>query len=153
SGCIVFLAMATPMVARGQAPDSLARLAPTSSPPWNPAQPLPGAKPWETVARTPGIVASIPFSLIGLGMKSGLIFVEDNDVVPKVIANVSILAKYGLIAGPASLGDRTGWGGEVGINPTFFRRGLLFVSGSTRGYNRIRGVVAVPLGLIEYQND
>src|SRR5262247_1306879 len=154
AGCLALVALTPPTAARAEdVPDSLARFAPSSGTPWNPPATMDAAQPWETVARTPGIVAAIPFTLLGLGMKSGLVFVETNDVVPKVVAQVSFLTQYGLIAGPASLGDRTGWGGEVGVNPTFFRRLVVFVSGSTRGYNRVRGVLAIPYGLIEYQND
>ena len=54
-------------------------------------------------------------------MKAGLIFTEENDIVPKMVARVSFLLDYGIVAQPASLGDRTGWGGEIGINPPFFR--------------------------------
>jgi len=132
---------------------AVAHLAPTSDSPWNPAQPMPSSRLWEDVARFPGKVASIPFSLLGQAMKGGLVYAENTDLAPKVASGVSILLDHGIIAGPASLGDRTGWGGEVGINPTFFRRLIAFVSGSTRGYNRERVLVSIPYGLVEYQSD
>jgi hypothetical protein len=143
-----------PLQAQPAAPDSsLARLAPASSAPWNPPRAMAAVEPWETAVRVPGKVASLPFSLLGLGMKGGLIFVEQNDVVPKVVARVSVLTDYGLLAGPASLGDRTGWGGEVGVNPTFLRSFVAAGSASTNGYDRVRVAFDLPQGLLEYQSD
>ena len=143
-----------PFPASGQsAPDSLARLAPTSGPPWNPPHAIARSQPWETAVRVPGMVASIPFSILGLGLKGGLIFVESNDVVPKVVARISVLANYGVVAGPASLGDRTGWGGQLGINPPFFRSFAASLSGSTLGYDQGRVALESTKGKIEYQSD
>src|SRR5262245_55734250 len=105
------LVLATAPTAPANAQDSTAArpLAPTTAPPWNPARPISSAEPWETAVRAPGIVASVPFSLLGQGMKGLLIFAEENDVVPKVAANFSVLRTHGIILRPASLGDRTGW--------------------------------------------
>src|SRR5262245_61239512 len=64
-------------------------LAATTAPPWNPPRPIPNAEAWETAVRAPGIAASIPFALLGQGMKGVLIFAEEHDVVPKVTANFS----------------------------------------------------------------
>src|SRR5436309_391386 len=115
--------------AEGAADSTLDRLAPTASPPWNPPRAISRAQPWETIVRAPGRLVSAPISVLGMGVKQGLIFVEDNDVVPKVNAQVSVLLNYGVVAGPASLGDHTGLGAEVGLNPTFFRSLLVAVSG------------------------
>ncbi len=153
--CLIGWALLAPRSAAADsaADTSLARLAPTSSPPWNPPRVVPQSEPWETAARLPGQIASLPFTLFGQLAKGGLIFTEENDIVPKVVARVSVLFDYGLLAGPASLGDRTGWGGEVGVNPTFFRSLVATVSGSTVGYNRERVAVERPQGSIEYESD
>ncbi|TMQ71429.1 MAG: hypothetical protein E6K80_05550 [Candidatus Eisenbacteria bacterium] len=150
-----FACACSPPAARAEdAPDtSLARLTPTSSPPWNPPRPVPTEQPWELVARAPGRIASLPLVLFGQAMKAGLIFTEENDIVPKMVARVSFLLDYGIVAQPASLGDRTGWGGEIGINPPFFRSLIASASGSTRGYDRERVTIETRAGFLEYRAD
>jgi len=150
----LLLTASRPVPAFGQAmSDSTRSLAATASEPWVPSGPIPAAQPWETAVRLPGMVASIPFSMLGLAMKGGLIFVESNDVVPKVVARLSVLQQYGVLAGPASLGDRTGWGGLVGINPTFLRAFTASASGSTGHYSRASVALGVPGASIAYQSD
>lgn len=140
-------------LAQGAADSTRDALAPTSSAPWNPPGPIAAERPWERVVRAPGRIVSIPFSLLGLGAKGTLLFIEQSDFVPKVKANVSVLLDYGILAGPASLGDRTGTGVEVGFNPTFLRSLTGAVSGSTTGYNRARVGWESRAAAIEYQSD
>jgi hypothetical protein len=130
-----------------------ADLAPTSDVPWNPPEVIHDHEAWENAVNAPGRILAIPFSLIGFGAGIGLIFVEENNVVPRVAAQVGVLQKYGLAIGPASLGDRTGWGGLLGFSPTFYRRIVMTMSGSTGGYNRFQFVCTFPFATLEYQND
>ena len=135
------------------APDSTAMLAPTSRPPWNPGAPVPGARGWEHAVRFPGKVASIPFSLLGLGARGGLLLIEESQLVPRVQARLLWVQRLGLIAGPASLGDRSGFGGEVGVNPPFFRSLVAKASGTTAGYSRVHVALEATKGMVEYQSN
>src|SRR2546428_360384 len=56
-------------------------------------------------------------------------------------------------AAPASLGDRTGFGGTVAFEPRYFRPLIASVSGSTGGYNRARIGLEHGPALVEYQTD
>jgi hypothetical protein len=114
---------------------------------------VPDSRSWEVAVRAPGTVASLPFSIVGLGVKGALVFVEEKDVISKVLARVSLLAISGFLISPASLGDATGWGAEFGYSPPFFRSFYTKVSGSTAGYNRTEVALEASEGLIEYQYD
>ena len=64
-----------------------------------------------------------------------------------------MLQKYGVVAGPASLGDRTGTGVDFGTNPPFLRSLYVAGSASTSGYNRFRASFETPYSFVEYQSD
>jgi hypothetical protein len=64
-----------------------------------------------------------------------------------------VLQKYGVVAGPASLGDRTGTGVDFGTNPPFLRSLYVAGSASTSGYNRFRASFETPYSFVEYQSD
>src|SRR5262245_41064002 len=149
----LLLTLSARIAAAQSAADSTHRLAASSDPPWNPTEVVESSRTWEKVVRAPGWLLSLPFAALGQVAKGGLIFVEENDVVPKVVGQFSVLQKYGIVAGPASLGERTGTGVDFGVNPTFLRG--LFVAGSvsTRGYNRFRFSYEAPYSFLEYQSD
>lgn len=133
------------VVAQTEPDTSSARLAASTAAPWVPARPVAPARPWETVLRLPGRIVSLPVSALGWGAERTMIYVEDNAVVPRIFAFVALTAVVGLYAAPASLGERTGWGGELLFAPSFLgQRVFGSVSGSTAGYNRER--VGVALG-------
>lgn len=132
---------------------SAAGLAPTAAPPWNPPAPIHASRTWETVARAPERVVAVPFTLFGIGARRAIEFVDAHEVIPKLLAHVSILQNVGLAAMPASLGDRTGWGGALAFNPQFFPWFVATVSGSTTGYSRFRAALETTPAVLEFQSD
>jgi hypothetical protein len=137
-------------VAQTEPDTSAARLAASTAPPWVPARPVSPERAWESVLRAPGRVVSLPLSLLGRVAEGSVSYVEEHAVVPRVLALVALSERVGLYATPASLGDRTGWGGELRWMPRFLGRAAIAeVSGSTAGYNRERlGLVLGPVRAI-----
>ena len=128
-------------------------LGPSTAPPWNPARPVTDSEPWETALRLPGLILSIPIYALGHLTESGLGYVEEKNVIPRVIVYLARYQGLGVGVLPASLGDRTGLGAEARVSPPFFRPLVAGLSGSTAGYNRARiGVTAGPAG-IEYTSE
>ncbi len=116
-------------------PPADSMLAPTSAPPWNPPRPAPAADAWETAVRLPGRIVSLPLSALGVLTKRGLLSIEANSIVPRVLYVFSILPAAGIELTPASLGDRTGFGATLRVHPPGVRRVVTAeVSGSTRNY-------------------
>src|SRR5262245_31697318 len=114
-------------------------LGPTTAPPWNPPRPLPSAEPWELAVRLPGRVVSLPLSLLGALTRRGLLHVEGNHLVPRATVIFATLPRLGIVVTPASLGDRTGFGGRFGLTPPILKRSLQAEwSGSTRHYSSTR---------------
>lgn len=124
------------------ADSSGARLAPTSAVPWTPAGPVPAARPWETALRAPGFVLSLPLQALGHATESGLVYVEDSNLIPRALALLAFQRHLGIAVTPASLGDGTGWGGAVSWAPPVIGRHVVGeASGSTAGYNRERAAL------------
>lgn len=126
-----------PAIAAAAAGDSLGTdLGPTSAPPWNPPAPIPTAEGWETALRLPGRIASLPLSALGWAARSTFLYVEESSLVPKAQYVLMIQRRIGLYALPASLGDRTGWGGALRyVPPPLGGRLVAEINGSTEGYN------------------
>lgn len=147
---LVLLSAAVILPGRALAADSTGagdrdRLAATSDVPWLPPAPVPAAETWETVLRAPGYVVSLPLKALGHATESGLVYVEESNLVPRALALLAFQRHLGLAVTPASLGDRTGLGGTVSWAPPAIGRHLVGeVSGSTASYNRER--VAAFLG-------
>jgi len=152
---LVTLACIVAPAARAESPpDSTShRLAPTSDPPWRPERPVPSARGWETAVRAPGRIVGLPFSLLGVGMKASLVYVDEHDLVPKVVAALTLATFQGLYVTPASLGDRTGWGAEAGVHPPILRNVSATFSGSTEGYNRTQAGIDLAQGGLDYRYD
>uniref|UniRef100_A0A832I0G1 Bacterial surface antigen (D15) domain-containing protein n=1 Tax=Eiseniibacteriota bacterium TaxID=2212470 RepID=A0A832I0G1_UNCEI len=132
----------------------LAGLGPASAPPWLPPRPVPAAETWETVLRLPGRVASLPLSGAGALARAGLLSVQQNFVVPKTLYALSILPRRGVFLAPASLGDRTGFGGALRVQPPALRRAAYVEwSGSTRGYARTLAGLGAPFAGLEYAEE
>lgn len=140
--------------ARAQDSTATDGLGPTTAPPWNPPRPEPAMRPWEMVLRAPGRIATLPLSALGHLAKNGLLAMEENSVVPKTLMVLAAPARYGVYVMPATLGDRTGLGGRVLLQPDFVRR-LVFasVSGSTGGYSRIEAGFGPPIARFEFEQD
>jgi hypothetical protein len=85
--------------------------------------------------------------------KTGLAFVENHDILPRVTILLALQANLGLAVLPASLGDRTGLGAELRYQPPWFRTLIADFSGSTGGYNRARVALAHRFAKIEFESD
>jgi hypothetical protein len=115
------------------------RLAPTAQSAWVPAAPVPASETWETVLRLPGAVISLPLRGLGHLTESGLVYAEEENVIPRLMALLAFQEDLGLVVLPASLGDRTGLGGTVAWAPPGLGQYLTGeLSGSTSHYNRER---------------
>lgn len=119
--------------------DSASGLEPTSAAPWNPPRPAPAHETWETVLNAPLTLASLPVRALGAGVNAGLLVVQENRWVPRVQVMLSLSPPWGIGLRPASLGERTGFGGAVTFEPnprrSWLRAGL---EGSTLRYGRGR---------------
>jgi len=116
-----------------------ADLSPTTAIPWNPSAPVHVERPWETALRFPGRLVSLPLSALDYVLSSSLRHTEGLNLIPKLQILTTGLSDVGISVFPASLGDRTGLGGGVRLNPAFTRDLLVAeVSGSTLSYNRTR---------------
>ncbi len=125
-------------------------LAALNAPAWIPERPVRPAETWESVLRAPGYLVSLPFRWLGRATESGLLYVEDENLVPILVSRLALPRALGLAALPASLGDRTGLGAGLTFSPPVVGRHLaLEASASTRGYNRDRvGGFAGPLRVL-----
>jgi hypothetical protein len=151
---------ALPMAA-AQAPDPTAsasdsaygesNLAATTAVPWNPPEPVATARPWETALRLPGMIATLPLSALGQLTEGTLLYVEQKNIVPQAQAVIAYQRTLGLAILPASLGDRSGIGGEIRYGPPFLNRALLFELGaSLNEYNRERVAIFLWASRLEY---
>jgi hypothetical protein len=114
-------------------------LAATTSAPWEPEQPIADAEAWETALRMPGRIATLPLSGLGYLAERTLIAVEDANLIPRAVYLFAIAPQAGLTVGPASLGDRTGFGVSAHLALPWIRRYLTANwDGSTLEYNRTR---------------
>jgi len=128
--------------------DSVAGLAPTNAPPWNPPAPVAAVEPWEFLLQLPGRIVTLPLSALGASARGGLLFVEGNNVVPRVTAVFTSAPRVGAYVIPASLGDHTGTGVALELRPPLLR-GIIGgeLSASTQHYHRTRVQVALgPFG-------
>ena len=117
--------------------DSASGLAPTSAVPWNPPRAALAHEPWESVLTAPVTLASLPVRLLGAGVNSGLLVVQENRWVPRVQVLLSLSPPWGIGLRPASLGERTGTGGAVSFEPNPERSWLrASLEGSTLRYGR-----------------
>lgn len=139
--------------AAGAAQDQDPDLAPTTAPPWNPPQPAPRRRLWEHVLDFPGRVVTLPISALGMGLDAGLLKLEDAGILhygtppaPK--------ASNGVVIGAASLGDRTGFGGHIGLPPVPPAHWMrLDVSASTLRYENARLLLFKSMFGAELQHD
>ena len=116
-------------------------LAASTAAPWQPAQPVPAARSWETALRFPGRIISLPLSAVGLGVDATVETIERTNLLGQ-LRNIAVLQqRAGVGITTASLGDRASWGAGVRwALPYFDRHLVLDVAGSVGGYNRERAV-------------
>lgn len=113
--------------------------APSTAPPWNPPHPAPRYEMWEHVLHVPGRIVTLPFSVLGLGLQAGLLKLEDKGVLHYGNSPSASKGSNGVIIGPASLGDRTGFGGRISLPPVPPAHWMrLDFSGSTLRYDATR---------------
>lgn len=118
------------------ADSSDALLAATSEPPWNPDRPVPAHEPWESALNTPLTVASLPVRVVGAGVRSGLMKVQEDLWIPRAQV-LLVRPPWGLGASPADLGARTGFGGAITFEPPPLHGWLRArLEGSTLRYGR-----------------
>jgi len=149
------LVIVAPARARAQdsADSSAAGLAATSASPWNPPRAVPASEPWEAVVRFPGRLASLPLALLGQGTRVTLLAAEQGFVIQRV-AYLFHGIKLPVSVGPASLGDRTGFGAELAIsNPAGPLRFESLFDASTLGYTRTRIRAGTGPATVEYRQD
>lgn len=119
------------------AADSSGGLAPTSAAPWNPPRAARAQEPWEMALNAPLTLASLPIRLLGAGLNSGLLVVQENNWVPRVQVMLSLSPPWGIGLRPANLGERTGLAGAVTFEPDSERSWLrASLEGSTLRYGR-----------------
>ena len=127
-----------PSGAESAAADSTA-LAPTSSAPWNPPRGMAAHEPWEQVIDAPLTVVSLPIRAAAALTRAGLLRIEQDNLIARVQVILVAAPTIGVGVRPASLGDRTGLGAALDLEPPWahgrLRAGL---DGSTLGYNRGR---------------
>lgn len=153
---ILAFAPGAPACARGAAAGAAdaAGLAPTSEPPWNPPQAIPAREPWENVLNAPLTVASVPFRLVGAGLEAGMLQVQERLLIPKLQEFVSFEPPWGVGLAPANLGERTGFGGALTLQPPPLRGWLRArLEGSTRRYGRGRAEVGPRALFASYTHD
>lgn len=118
------------------AADSSSDLAPTSSIPWNPPRAIPAHEPWVDVLNAPLTLVSLPIRALAAATEAGLLHVQQGGIVPRTQVWFAVLPSVGLRVGPASLGDRSGFGAAVEYAPPRLR-GLVRagLAGSTAQYS------------------
>lgn len=121
----------------------------STAPPWAPAEPVGSERAWESVVRFPLRVLTLPLTVLGFGLEGTLGSVEETNLIPRVQATVTKLPMHGLFIGPASLGDDTGLGGELGIKPPQLANVFAAeLSGSLERYTRTR--IALGAGPLQF---
>ena len=116
-------------------PDLLA----SSAPAWLPAKPVAAGRAWETALRLPGRIASLPLVAMGNLAERSLLYLEQSKFQDRELAVSEHFREFGIIALPASLGDHTGLGGELGWAPRQLGHRLrVDVNATTHQYNRER---------------
>jgi len=139
----------TPVVAASAANP----LAATTAPPWNPPHVIGASEPWEAVVRFPGRLVSLPLAALGEGTRRLLLAAEQDFYVARALYFFrGVPVPFSI--GPAGLGDRTGFGAGVTLQPNLGRlhvRGLFDVS--TLGYTRARLRLSVGSLMTEYRID
>lgn len=151
---VASLAVAVP--AGAQVADSTGAdpLAPSTAVPWSPARPAPAREPWEVALTGPLRLATLPVSALGFAARNGLLRMEENSIVPRTLFVLAAPARYGFLVTPASLGDRTGMGGEVRFAPPAARDLVeAGVSGSTERYSRAFAGVGPVIARIVYSEE
>lgn len=134
-------------------PNPAADLAATTAPPWNPPSAVRDAEPWETALRLPLRIATFPLKYVAKGTRHSLQFVEENNVVPRALAVIAIQERIGIYARPASLGDRTGFGGALVYRPRFLRYLAAEIDGSTARYSRAQLALEYGPAVLGYRSD
>ncbi len=139
----------TPVVAAASANP----LAASTAPPWNPPHVIGPSEPWEAIVRFPGRLVSLPIAALGEGTRRLLLAAEQDFYVERVLHFFrGVPVPFGI--GPAGLGDRTGFGAGVTIQPKVGPvqvRGLFDVS--TRSYTRGRLRLSTGALMTEYGVD
>ena len=148
----VVLAAFSPAVAGADATADTS-LAATTAPPWNPPRPIGASEPWEAVVRFPGRLVSLPLAALGQGTRRTLLAAEQGFYVERLLYLFRGVP-VPFSAGPAGLGDRTGLGGGVTIQP---KLGPVKVHGlfdvSTRSYTRARVILGLGFVTAQYRID
>jgi hypothetical protein len=139
------------MAAAGDSSYAGRSLRASTAPAWNPPTPerrtatatvpahapVPATELWESVLRFPGQVVSLPLTALNYAAEKSLIFVEQGDILARAALIMAREGALGITIAPASLGDRTGLGGEVRWQPPQVGRHLFAdVAGTTSQYNR-----------------
>jgi len=92
-------------------------LAATTAAPWNPPHALAARRPWEQAINFPGRVVSLPFVVVGAGMRTALDWIEDHHVVAlrpiTAPPDASVQPVRQVTFNAPHLGDRAGVGGGV----------------------------------------
>jgi hypothetical protein len=120
------MTLATPVGAAAPAAsdDTLASLAATASPPWNPPQPIPSRRPWEQVLLFPGRVVSLPLVGLGKAAERGLAYAEGKGWVPTGPAfHPQGGARHIGISSP-HMGGRAGFGASLELRQPLFSGAL-----------------------------
>lgn len=154
AGFSVFtIALSRPVAAQDADSTAQPSYAPTTLPPWNPPRAVLAREPWEMALDFPLRLATLPVSAVGLLARNTMLTLEENSLVPRALLVLTVPSLYGVYAMPASLGDRTGMGGELLFAPTFARgMASVGVSGSTGGYSRFEAKFGTDLARFEYSN-
>lgn len=149
------LAAVTPPMTAATTTDDLG---PSSDPPWNPPRAKPRRRAWEYAVLLPQRIATAPLSVLGAATDRSLLWLEDHNVAGRLV-NVSreLPRRTGVGIRLASLGDRTGLGGQVVAYTSFlpgrFRNFVTLAhSASTRHYHDTEAhFFGRPFG-VEYRN-
>jgi hypothetical protein len=111
----------------------------TTTAPWTPAHPVGSERGWESAVRLPLRVVTFPLTALGKGLEGTMASVEETNLVPRLTVSIASLPQAGILIGPASLGDDTGLGGEIGFKPPQLSGVFAAeLSGSLERYTRTR---------------
>jgi hypothetical protein len=127
-------------------------LATTTAPPWNPPAPVDPTETWETIARTPGIILSLPLVGVGWIAKSSLNYVENHAVLPHLQALISLQGHTGFSPTAAAFGDRVGLAAGIRFQPPAISWLDVGFAASTGQYNLTRVGFGPRILRLEYQS-
>ncbi len=127
-------------------------LAPTSAAPWNPSRAVGFHETWEQALNAPLTLASLPIRLLGAGLEAGILREQEDRWIPRVMFFFGVGTPLGIYLRPAQLGERSGMGAGVEYRPPqlhgWLRAGI---DASTRGYNTTRVELGPRLAALRYE--